>query len=223
MTQYRYLQVIDKIGQEAPDEGSTQKEVIRIIASGVNSIKSKLVTMTNKNKKMWRAVAKNTTETVTSLSREQFEVEAVSVSPGHGRYNLRSTPTRQQVAAASRAQRQAVANKATVKEEEEGTSGSCRDESTDKEQTKVPSQTLHTEEEAGGGVRDSNETLLNTDLQKAKEPSSCNSAGQQEATVTVSMTELEKAKQMAQHLTALISNLEHQQSSTLSTTESLHP
>ena len=73
--------MMEKVTESSADK---DKEVIRTIASGVNSLKSK---------KVWRGMLKSSMETVASLSCEQLE-------GGIARYNLRSTPTRQ--AAASR-------------------------------------------------------------------------------------------------------------------------
>ena len=65
--------MIERVSEEAPEENSSHKEVIRTLASGINSFKSQLVNVTNRNKKMWRAVARSGSETATSsLSREQL-------------------------------------------------------------------------------------------------------------------------------------------------------
>ena len=195
---------MERVGQEAPEESSTHKEVIRTIASGVNSLKSKMVTMTNKNKKMWRAVARSTPETLTSVTREQLDNETESASPG--RYNLRSTPTRQ--ATACRTTRPRSHTLPSERDE-----GSKEEAPPDKELLKLaqPLQNTGTHKEAGTGT-DSNETL-DTKSEKEKEFSLACGSDQHTTTVTVSITELEKAKQMAQHLTTLISNLELSQTS----------
>ena len=195
---------MERVGQEAPEESSTHKEVIRTIASGVNSLKSKMVTMTNKNKKMWRAVARSTPETLTSVSREQLDNKTESASPG--RYNLRSTPTRQ--ATACRITRPRSHTLPIERDE-----GSKEEAPSNKELPKLAqsSQDTGTHKEAGTGT-DSKETL-DTKSEKEKEFSLACGSDQHTATVTVSISELEKAKQMAQHLTTLISNLELSQTS----------
>ena len=208
--------MIEKVGEEVPEESSTHKEVIRTIASGINSLKTQLINMTNKNKKMWRAVARSSSETVpSSLTREQqlLEVQGES-NTTPGRYNLRQTPTRQ--AAASRTQKQ-VTRAALAGEQQEGTrtsSSSSNGEDTTDEMGQTDTTCTHSlsktdkiSEESGGQTEstDSNETVDTKSLEPTKEPST-------ELTVTVPVTELEKAKQMAQQLTALITNLEHQES-----------
>ena len=200
--------MIERVGEEAPEESSTHKEVIKTIASGINSLKTQLINMTNKNKKMWRAVARSSSETVpSSLTREQQLLELQdesSTTPG--RYNLRQTPTRQ--AAASRTQKQAT-RVALAGEQREGTrtsSSSSNGEDTTDEMGQTDTTCTHSlsktdkiSEESGG------QTVDTKSLELTKEPST-------ELTVTVPVTELEKAKQMAQQLTALITNLEHQES-----------
>ena len=202
--------MIKKVSVESSEESSAHKEVIRTIAAGVNSLKSKLVSVTNKNKKMWRAVAKNAPDTVSTLIREQLEDEAGDTSTSMpGRYNLRSTPTRR-TSAANRTLKQSA--KPVAKEtllldgEEEFTN------LTDRGETQIPVTCISDEnskaDEAGELITDTKETADG----KIEEPSTCG-GDQHLATITVPITDLERAKQMAQQLTALITNLEHQQSS----------
>ena len=207
--------MIERVGMETSGESSTHKEVVRTIATGVNSLKSKLISMTNKNKKMWRAVAKNTPVTVTSLSREQLELEAGESGASPGRYNLRSTPTRQ--AAASRTQKQNANTTANLQQEEQTSSGSREELTnlTDESETNLkltPFSDKNSTSVEAGGLRDT-DTEVTTDTLTV-ESSTCE-PDLQSATITVPVTDLERAKEMAQQLSALITNLEHHSTSAL--------
>lgn len=206
--------MIEKVSVESSEESSTHKEVIRTIAAGVNSLKSKLVSVTNKNKKMWRAVAKNAPDTVSSLIREQLEDEAgdTSTSMPAGRYNLRSTPTRRASAAYRTLRQSAKPVASQLHAEERPLSGNEEEftKLTDKGESQVcVSDENRTADEAGELITDDKVTADS----KPEEPSMCD-GDQHLATITVPITDIERAKQMAQQLTALITNLEHQQSST---------
>ena len=209
------MQMIEKVGMESSEESSTHKEVIRTIATGVNSLKSKLISVTNKNKKMWRAIARNAPDTVSSLIREQLEEdETCDAVASPGRYNLRSTPTRR-ASAASKTRRQSakpVASQLQVEERSLSGSGEEFANLIDKEETQptcISDESIKTEEAGELTTTDTKETSDTN----PEEPSMCNK-DQHLATITVPITDLERAKQMAQQLTALITSLEHQQSST---------
>ena len=224
--------MIEKVSEEVPEENSTHKEVIRTIASGINSLKTQLVNVTNRNKRMWRAVARSGSETVaSSLSHEQLEDES-SGTPG--RYNLRMTPTRQ--AAASRYQKQTA--KGVANEQQEGRSSSNEDDVNDNITACSLLKTDKSEETETGGLTeptcmDGKEMIDSKSLELVElsvtedaavvtmEPSASEhtaavitqpSTAELTATVKVPVTELERAKQMAQQLTALIANLESQES-----------
>ena len=208
--------MIEKVSVELSEESSTHKEVIRTIAAGVNSLKSKLVSVTNKNKKMWRAVTKNAPDTVSSLIREKLEDEACDTSASMpGRYNLRSTPTRRASAAKTTLKQSAKPVASQLHAEERSLSGSEEEFTNlaDKGETQIPVTCISDEnrkaDEAGELITDTKETADS----KPEEPS-MSDGDQHLATITVPITDLERAKQMAQQLTALITNLEHQQSST---------
>ena len=244
--------MIEEISKEAPEESSTHKEVVRTIASGINSIKTQMVNMTNRNKKMWRAVARSSSESAVSLNRE-LEGES-SGTPG--RYNLRSTPTRQ--AAAAKNQKRTA--KAVTNEQGRSSSendvtddviahsisrtdksveaeASVMTESMDSKETVdskslEPSESPTTKDGVSMSAMQSSTTELvatvtmqpsiieHAEAMVATEPSTSEHTGtivtastsELAATVTVPVTELERAKQMAQQLTALIVNLEHQES-----------
>lgn len=205
--------MIEKVSVESSEESSTHKEVIRTIAAGVNSLKSKLVSVTNKNKKMWRAVAKNAPDTVSSLIREQLEDEASDTSASMpGRYNLRSTPTRR-ASAANRTLKQSAKPVASQLYSEERSLSDSEAELTNKRETQIQETCISDEnrkaDEAGELITDTEETADS----KRKEPSMCD-GDLHLATITVPINDLERAKQMAQQLTELITNLEHQQLST---------
>ena len=229
--------MIEKVSEEVPEKNSTHKEVIRTIASGVNSLKTQLVNVTNRNKKMWRAVAKSGSETaVCSLNREQQLLELEGESSGTPRrYNLRMTPTRQ--AAASRYQKQTT--KGVANEQQEGGSSSNEDDVNDNIAACSLLKTDKSEETETGGLTeptcmDGKEMIDSKSLELAElsvtedaavvtvEPSTPEHAAAVTmqpstaelltATVKVPVTELERAKQMAQQLTALIANLESQES-----------
>ena len=200
--------MIERVSEEALEENSTHKEVIRTIASGINSFKTQLVSVTNKNKKMWRAVARSGSEPVTSstLSRGQVELEGES-SGTPGRYNLRMTPTRQAVAGRYRKQTAAKG------EQEGGGSSSNEDDVT----SDVTSHTV-SKTDKSDKVEMEEKVIMDSELVETSrtedaaaetiEPSTL----EHTATVTVPVTELERAKEMAQQLTALIANLECQES-----------
>ena len=199
--------MMERITSEAADEGSTHKEVIQTIATGVNSLKSKLVNVANKNKKMWRAVAKNSAEVATPLSREQEHCDE-GASPA--RYNLRSTPTRLAAAASSVGHKRN--NKTTTSELQEEMSsirsGTDQTEKTDHNLTQV-SHRMGITEDTGRQQT----VAMDTGSTQSEEPLAAGLGDQLTATVSVPLTDLERAKQMAQQLTALISNLEHLESS----------
>lgn len=205
--------MIERVSEEAPEENSSHKEVIRTLASGINSFKSQLVNVTNRNKKMWRAVARSGSETATSsLSREQLELEGEPNGTPR-RYNLRMTPTRQAVA--SRYQKQTATG-----ERDNGGGGNSSDN--------VPSHSVSKTDESEQVIThrtteplNSAETVDSESAFQSAEPSVSDDAAvmtmepstlDNTATVTVPVTELERAKQMAQQLTALIANLECQES-----------
>ena len=213
--------MIEKVSEEAPEENSTHKEVIKAIASGINLFKTQLVSVTNRNKKMWRAVAKSGSETAASLSREQQLLEVDGESSGTPRrYNLRMTPTRQ--AATSRYQKRAA--KGVANKQQEGGSSSNEDDVNDNIAACSLSKIDKSEESETSGLTqqcmDGKETIDSKSLELAEssvtedaavvtvEPSTAELT----ATVAVPVTELERAKQMAQQLTTLIANLECQES-----------
>lgn len=201
--------MIERVSEEAPEENSTHKEVIRTIASGINLFKTQLVGVTNKNKKMWRAVARSGSEPVTSstLSRGHVELEGES-SGTPGRYNLRMTPTRQ-AAVAGRYRKQTAA-----KGVKEGGGSSSNEDDVTSDVTPHPVSKTDKSDE----VEMEEKPIMNSELVETSrtedaaaetiEPSMLEHA----ATVTVPVTELERAKEMAQQLTALIANLECQES-----------
>lgn len=247
--------MIEKVSEEAPEESSTHKEVIKTIASGINSIKTQMVNMTNRNKKMWRAVARSSSESAVSSLSRKLEDECSSTPR---RYNLRSTPTRQAAAAKNQKRTakavtnergrssseddvtddviahslsktdksvEAEANVMTQSVDSKETMDSKSLEQSDSSTiehgatislpltsttelsetvTTQPSVTEHAEEVITIGPYRSEHTGIVTAMQ----PSTSELA----ATVTVPVTELERAKQMAEQLTALIANLEHQES-----------
>ena len=202
--------MIERVSEEAPEENSTHKEIIRTITSGINSFKTQLVSVTNKNKKMWRAVARSGSEPVTSsiLSRGQVELEGES-SGTPGRYNLRMTPTRQAVAGRYRKQ-------TTAKGEQEGGGGGSSSNEDDVT-SDVTSHTISKTDKSDEVEMEEKATMDSELVETSRtedaaaetiEPSTLEHA----ATVTVPVTELERAKEMAQQLTALIANLECQES-----------
>ena len=191
------------VSKEAPEVSSAHKEVISTIASGVNALKSKLVSMANKNKKVWRAMVKTSTDSVapTCTSSEQPGTQDEIASPA--RYNLRSTPTRQ--AAAIRSQKQSVNPVAS------NGGGTCRQPNISK-----LTQTVYKNKQSAETCGLSDETL-DTKSSELEEPLARGTQDEHATTiVTVPVVELERAKQMAQQLTALISNLEHQESEVVS-------
>jgi hypothetical protein len=212
--------MIERVSEEAPEENSTHKEVIRTIASGITLFKTQLVSVTNRNKKMWRAVARSGSEPMTSssLSRGQLELEGES-SGTPGRYNLRMTPTRQAVAGRYRKQ-------TAAKGEQEGggggSSSSNEDDVTNDVTSHSVSKTDKSDEVETGEKVEMDSELVETS--RTEDVAAAVTMGPSTlghtATVTVPVTELERAKQMAQQLTALIADLECQESGfTLSSSE----
>ncbi len=205
--------MIERVSEEVPEENSTHKEVIRTIASGITSFKTQLVSVTNRNKKMWRAVARSGSEPMTSsssLNCGQLELERES-SGTPGRYNLRMTPTRQAVAGRYRKQTSA---KGEQEEGGGGSSSSNEDDVTNDVTSHSISKTDKSDEVETGEKVAMDSELVETSRTEdvaatmTMEPSKLGHT----ATVTVPVTELERAKQMAQQLTALIADLECQES-----------
>ena len=196
--------MLERVSNEAPGESSSPKEVIVTIASGIGMLKTKLVNTTNKNKKMWRAMAKNTStaEVSTPLQQELCEGAPAGASPA--RYNLRSTPTRQAAAAASSSVHvPRKRNSKVVASEESSSREKDVIETTGHDLTEVSHRVSATgglSTESGGS-----ETEDRTGTEQ-QEPS----AG---STIPVPVTDLEQVQEMAQQLTALISNLKQKQSS----------
>lgn len=204
---------MERVSEEAPEENSTHKEVIRTIASGINSFKTQLVSVTNKNKKMWRAVARSGSEPVTSssssLSCGQLELQGES-SGTPGRYNLRMTPIRQAVA--GRYKKQTAA-----KGEQEGGEGGRSSSNEDDVTSDVISHTVSKTDKSDEVEMEEKATMDSELIETSRTEDTASetiepSTLEHRAIVTVPVTELERAKEMAQQLTALIANLECQES-----------
>lgn len=201
--------MIERVCQEAPKQTSVHKEAVKTIASGVVSLKTQLVNMANKNKKMWRAVAKSgvSDNAASSSLSHKHELEGESIPPG--RYNLRSTPTR--LSAANRNKKQTLTANALSAE----TQASCGSNGEDDGDSMAPcAQTVSktdtcTSQEEVSERTDNKEPLNSESLESTKSSTT--------ELVTVPLTELEKAKQMAQQLTTLIASLEDTGQSELST------
>ena len=187
-----------KSQEESPQNESRNEETLSIIATGVTSLKSKLVNMTNKNRKLWRG---KLTSSATDSSP--------NVASG---YNLRSTPTRV-------AQRQLV---------ESSDSGISLEQSspfaTPRRSRDVSTLTQVVQkkeiEEVEEGKRDSEDESKDATKSDSKNESKdaatkqdSDSTGRLAPTVTLSVSEVKQARDLAEQLMSILGNFHPKQTS----------